>query len=75
MYGDVKTSDTPGAKKEVKDSAPTQAEKEGKKPELEKKAEKSTGKEAPKKPMIQGKVKTAEDGDKPKKEEKEDDKT
>jgi hypothetical protein len=81
MYGEIKTSDTPGSKKEVKDSAETQAEKEGKKPEVEKKAEKSTGGEQPKKSGIQAKVKTADDEAKPKKqgipkkEEKEDDKT
>jgi hypothetical protein len=76
MYGEVKTSDTPGAKKEKKDSAQTQAEKEGKKPELEKKAEKSTGDIAPKKSGIQAKVKTAEEEEKkPVKEKKEDDKT
>lgn len=73
MYGDVKTSDTPGAKKEVKDSAQTQAEVEGKKPELEKKAEKSTGEEKPKKSPIQAKIKTAEETEKPEKK-KEDDK-
>ena len=75
MYGDVKTSNTPGAKKEEKDTAQTQAEKEGKKPELEKKAEKSTGREKTGKPVISAKVKTAEEEEKkPKKEEKEDDK-
>ena len=70
MYGEIKTSDTPGAKKETKDSAPTQAEEEGKKPDNEKKAEKSTGGEQPKKSGIQAKVKTADEAEKdPKKEE------
>ena len=78
MYGDVKTSDTPGAKKDVKDTAETTAEKEGKKPAAEKKAETSTGDKGPKNP-ISAKVKTAEDTEKKeekkdKKEEKEDDK-
>ena len=76
MFGDVKTSDTPGAKKEEKDTAQTQAEVEKKKPELEKTAEKSTGGEKQPKPAISAKVKTAEEEEKkPKKEEKEDDKT
>lgn len=70
MYGDIKTSDTPGAKKETKDTAQTQAEQEGKKPENEKKAEDSTGDEKPKKSGISAKVKTAEDTKEPKKEEK-----
>ena len=71
MYGEIKTSDTPGAKKETKDSAPTQAEEEGNKPSAEKKAEKSTGGEQPKKSGIQAKVKTAEEAEEdPKKEEK-----
>ena len=60
MYGDVKTSDTPGAKKTDKDSSPTQAEEEGKKPAGEKKAESSTGGVAPKKSGIQAKIKTAD---------------
>jgi len=73
MYGDIKTSDTPGSKKENKDSAPTQAEKEGNKPENEKKAEESTGNKAPEKKM-EGKVKTADEAEeKPKKKEKKED--
>jgi len=78
MFGDVKTSDNEGAKKEKKDTAQTQAEVEGDKPEGEKKAEKSTGGEKPKKSGISAKVKTAEEeAKKPKKkeEEKEDDKS
>jgi len=84
MFGDVKTSDTPGAKKETKDTAQTTAEKEGKKPEVEKKAEASTGDKGPKNP-ISAKVKTADEAgkkkpkedteDKKDKKEKEDDKT
>jgi hypothetical protein len=76
MYGEVKTSDTPGAKKE-KEEAKKETPKEGgeKEAPAEKKAEKSTGKEGPKKPMFQGKVKTAEEAEKkPKKEQKENDK-
>jgi hypothetical protein len=75
MYGEVKTSDTPGAKKEQKDTAQTQAEVEGKKPALEKKAEKSTGNQPPKKSGIQAKVKTAGEEKKPNKDKKEDDKS
>jgi hypothetical protein len=71
MYGDIKTSDTPGAKKSDKDTAQTQAEKENKKPETEKKAEKSTGDEKPEQ-KISAKVKTAEETEKkPKKKEDE----
>jgi len=70
MFGEVKTSDNEGAKKEKKDTAQTQAEVEGNKPAGEKKAEKSTGGEKPKKSNISGKVKTAEDEEeKPKKKE------
>ena len=77
MYGQVKTSDTPGAKMDKEDTAKTTAENEGKKPAAEKKAEASTGDKGPKNP-IKGGVKTA-DGEKPKakaveKEEKEEDK-
>ena len=69
MYGEIKTSDTPGAKKEKKDTAQTQAEKEGDKPENEKKAEKSTGDEKSEK-KISAKVKTADEAEeKPKKKE------
>ena len=78
MFGDVKTSDNEGAKKEKKDTAQTQAEQEGDKPEGEKKAEKSTGGEKPSKSGISAKVKTAEETEKkPKKkeEDKEDDKS
>ena len=78
MFGDVKTSDNEGAKKEKKDTAQTQAEQEGDKPEGEKKAEKSTGEEKPKKSEVSAKVKTAEESEKkPKKkeEDKEDDKS
>ena len=78
MFGDVKTSDNEGAKKEKKDTAQTQAEQEGDKPAGEKKAEKSTGDEKPKKSGISAKVKTAEESEKkPKKkeEDKEDDKS
>lgn len=79
MYGDVETSDTPGSKKETKDTAETTAEKEGKKPEAEKKAEASTGDKG-EKSKVSAKVKTADDTEKKeekkdKKEEKEDDKT
>jgi hypothetical protein len=78
MYGDVKTSDTPGAKKDNSDSAETTAEKEGNKPEAEKKAEASTGDKGPKS-KISAKVKTTDESDKnPVKKEakkKEDDKT
>lgn len=72
MYGEIKTSDTPGSKKENKDSAQTTAEKEGKKPELEKKAEKSTGDEKPEQ-KISAKVKTTDEvEEKPKKKEEKD---
>jgi len=81
MFGDVKTSDSPGAKKETKDTAQTTAEIEGKKPEAEKKAEASTGDKGPKNP-ISAKIKTADESeekepkeDKKDKKEKEDDKT
>lgn len=78
MYGDVKTSDTPGTKRNDKDSAETTAEKEGKKPEAEAKAEASTGDKGPKS-KISAKVKTADEvAKKPEKKEekkKEDDKT
>jgi len=76
MYGEIKTSDNEGAKKEKKDTAQTQAEVEGNKPAGEKKAEKSTGGQKPKESNISGKVKTAEDEEKkPKKKEDEDDKS
>ena len=71
MYGDVKTSDTPGSKKEVKDSAPTQSEEEGKKPAVEKKAEASTGGKT-QKSNISAKIKTAEDEEEGNKKEKKD---
>ena len=64
MYGEIKTSDTPGAKKDNTDTAKTQAEAENKKPAVEKKAEASTGDKGPKKPM-KAQVKTAEDAKKP----------
>lgn len=70
MYGEIKTSDTPGSKKKEEDTAKTQAEVEGNKPENEKKAEKSTGNEAPEK-KISAKVKTTDEvEDKPKKKQK-----
>lgn len=79
MFGEIKTSDNEGAKKEKKDTAETQAEQEGNKPEGEKKAEKSTGDEKPKQSGISAKVKTADEESekKPKKkeEDKEDDKS
>lgn len=83
MYGDVKTSDTPGTKKEAKDTAQTTAEKEGKKPDAEKKAEASSGDKGAKS-TVSAKVKTADEEDSKEKEkaedkkdkkEKEDDKT
>jgi hypothetical protein len=72
MYGDIKTSDTPGAKKnKPADSAPTQAEEEGKKPAAEKKAEASTGGKT-QKSKISAKVKTVESEEGENKEEKKD---
>ncbi len=72
MYGQIKTSDTPGSKKnKPADTAQTTAEKEGKKPAAEKKAETSTGDKSSK-PNISAKVKTAEDEEKGNKEEKKD---
>lgn len=64
MYGEIKTSDTPGAKKEkqeAKKETPKQGGSEAEESKAEKKAEKSTGDEEPKKGGISGKVKTAED--------------
>jgi hypothetical protein len=73
MYGEVKTSDSNGAKNVEKE-----IEKPGdeSKPEAEKKAEKSTGGEKPNKSPIGAKIKTAGNAvekQKLKKEEKEDD--
>ena len=65
MYGEIKTSDTPGAKKEkqeAKKETPKEGGSEAEESQAEKKAEKSTGDEEPKKKAgISGKVKTAED--------------
>ena len=86
MYGEIKTSDTPGAKKEkqeAKKETPKVGGSESEESSAEKKAEKSTGDEAPKKKSgISAKVKTTEDEESPKKkpkqkpaEEDEDDKS
>jgi len=79
MYGEIKTSDTPGAKKEKSESHEEVPKVGGEKEApAEKKAEKSTGNIEPKKKSgISGKVKTAEEAEeKPKKkEEKKDDKS
>jgi hypothetical protein len=65
MYGEIKTSDTPGAKTDKKeDTAKTTAENEGNKPNNEKKAEASTGDKGAKS-AIKAEVKTAEDTKKP----------
>ena len=67
MYGEIKTSDTPGSKKEET------IEKPGDKAEGEKKVEKSTGGGKPKKSPISAKIKTADEQEqKPEKEEKKD---
>ena len=63
MYGDIKTSDTPGSKTDKKDYASSQGENEGKKPKNEKTAEKSTGSQGATGPVLSAKVKTAEDED------------
>jgi hypothetical protein len=73
MFGDVKTSDSPGSKKETKSEETPKVGGDQESP-AEKKAETSTGGEKPKQ-KFSGKVKTAEESEeKPKKKEEDKDK-